>query len=106
MIDWAGLVANSLWIVGCALALGLVSYASWQASLGNRKFISQFKQPQLQAGFSLAGMLFSAGLALTSNMIWEKGLWAAVGVFFGLRLFGNARSSFQPGAFEAGRDDG
>ena len=37
MIDWFNLAANSLWILGCAIALAVLSYASWQASLRREK---------------------------------------------------------------------
>jgi hypothetical protein len=29
MIEWGGLAANSLWILGCALALATLSFAGW-----------------------------------------------------------------------------
>lgn len=92
MINWGGLFANSSWILGCALALALLSYAGWHATLEDSKFVLQLKRPQLLAGFSLAGVLFCAGLMLTSDLVWEQGLWAALGVLFILQLLNYARS--------------
>ncbi len=92
MIEWGGLAANSLWILGCALALATISYASWQASLAGIKLSAQLKRPQLQAGFSLAGLLFCAGLSLTSDVGWRLGLWAILGVFFLIQLIVIVRS--------------
>ena len=86
MIDWGGLAANSLWILGCALALATFSYASWQAAENGSKLSALLKQPGVQAGFNLAGSLFSAGLALTSGLGWMMILWAALGVIFAVRL--------------------
>ena len=37
MIDWLNLIANTFWILGCALALATVSYAGWQASVEDKK---------------------------------------------------------------------
>ena len=37
MIDWFDLAANSLWIIGCAVALASLSYAIWMASMRQKK---------------------------------------------------------------------
>lgn len=92
MIDWGGLAANALWILGCALALATFSYASWQASLHGSKLSALLKRPPMQAGFNLAGSLFSAGQALTSTPLWAIILWAALGVIFLVQLLSNART--------------
>jgi hypothetical protein len=92
MIDWSGLAANSLWILGCALALATFSYASWQASMNSSKLSALLRQTPMQAGFNLAGSMFSAGLALTSGPGWKMILWAALGVIFLVQLILNARA--------------
>lgn len=82
MIDWFNLAANALWILGCALALGTISYASFQASLNNEKLRTRLGKPAMQASIDLAGALFCAGLAATSRPVWQMVLWALLGVLF------------------------
>lgn len=82
MIDWANLAANALWIVGCAIALATLSYASWEASVVKDKFTNRLKRNSYQIALNLAGFLFSAGLAWTSDTTLEIVLWAILSVAF------------------------
>lgn len=86
MIDWFSVLVNSLWIIGLALALSTVSYASWQASLIRQKTWNKFKEPGYLACFSIAAVLFCAGLAGTADTLWETILWAVLGLLFLLQL--------------------
>jgi phosphoglycerol transferase MdoB-like AlkP superfamily enzyme len=82
MIDWFNLAANSLWIVGLAIALAVVSYASWQASLLHEKLRHHLGQPVYQIYFDLAAILFCLGMAATSRRVWEIILWCVLAVLF------------------------
>ena len=82
MIDWYNLAANSLWILGCAVALATLSYASWEASLLKEKFTTRVKRPSYQMALSLAGFLFCAGLAGTSDSTLEILLWSILALAF------------------------
>lgn len=82
MIDWSNLLFNSLWILGCSLALAVLSYASWRASLEGDKFRARLAGRNSQKWLSIAGMLFCAGLAGTSGPIWQVFFWGALGVVF------------------------
>ena len=84
MIDWYNLAANALWIIGCAIALATLSYASFEASLSKGKFTARLKQPAMQIALNLAGMLFSLGLAATDDRLLVQALWL---VFAALFLF-------------------
>jgi hypothetical protein len=86
MIDWFNLAANALWILGCALALGTLSYASFQASLSGEKLRTRLGRPSMQAAIDLAGVLFCAGLAATSKPIWQMALWALLGALFLIQM--------------------
>ena len=91
MIDWGNLAANALWIVGCALALGTISYASFLASLNGEKLGARLGKPGMQAAIDLAGVLFCAGLAATSRPIWQMVLWAVLGVLFLVQMIASLR---------------
>ena len=82
MIDWLNLLANSFWILGCALALATLSYASWQASGKNEKMGMVLSSPGYKISLYAAGTLFSIGLAATSDRIWEIVLWTILAILF------------------------
>ena len=82
MIDWFNLIANSLWILGCAIALATVSYASWEASTFQQKFRERLRKIQFQVALNLAGFLFCLGLAGTSQPVWQIVLWLVMAILF------------------------
>ena len=82
MIDWLNLIANSFWILGCALALATLSYASWQASGKNEIMRMVLSSPGYKISLYAAGALFSIGLAATSDRIWEILLWTILAILF------------------------
>jgi hypothetical protein len=84
MIDWYNLAANALWIIGCAIALATLSFASFQAAMTKQKFTAHLKLPGMQIALNLAGMLFSLGLAATDDRLLVQVLWL---VFAALFLF-------------------
>lgn len=75
MIDWPNVAYNSLWIIGCAIALAAISYASWDASVRQERFSNRLKQPAYEIAFGVAGLLFCLGLAGTARVTWEQVLW-------------------------------
>lgn len=78
VIDWLNLIANSFWILGCTLALAVLSYAVWQAAISPIRMRSLLAQPAYRICLDLAGMLFCVGLAATSRQVWEAGWWAVL----------------------------
>jgi phosphoglycerol transferase MdoB-like AlkP superfamily enzyme len=82
MIDWFNLAANALWIIGLAIALAVVSHASWQAALQHEKLRNRLAQPGYQIYFDLAAVLFCLGMAATSRRLWEIILWSGLAVLF------------------------
>lgn len=89
MIDWGNLAANALWILGCALALGSFSFASWEASLYKEKITARLRRPALQFALNLAGLLFCLGLAATETRLIVTILWLVLGVLFLAQLVNN-----------------
>ena len=100
MIDWFSLFANSLWILGLAIALATFSYSSWHASVLKVRTRDQLTSPGSLAAFSLAGILFCAGLAATSDTVIEIVIWSILGVLFLVQGFlvyrGSRKSAPQP----------
>ena len=86
MIDWYNLLMNALWILACALALATLSYVSWQASVTGEKFRALVGQPAIQLWLNVSGLLFCAGLAGTSEAIWQRVLWILLAMGFAVQL--------------------
>jgi hypothetical protein len=86
VIDWFNLAANSLWILGCAIALATISYASWAASQQQVKLRQQLRGTGYQAALNSAGLLFCLGLAGLSARWWETVLWLALSAWFILQI--------------------
>jgi presenilin-like A22 family membrane protease len=86
MIDWIDLASNALWILGLAVALATLSFASWQASLYHEKLRARLRQPAIQIPLNLAGVLFCAGLAATSGRFFEIVLWIVLGIAFAVQV--------------------
>jgi len=82
MVDWFNLIANSFWILGCALALATVSYAGWQASVEDKKMRMVLALLGYKISLYTAGALFSIGLAATSDRIWVIILWTILAILF------------------------
>ena len=93
MINWFGVFANSLWILGLAVALATLSYASWQASIYHIKTRQQLKQPGILISFSAAAVLFCAGMAATSDKVWEIVIWSVLGILFIIQIILLARQN-------------
>jgi len=86
MINWVNLIANSFWILGCALALATLSYASWQASFENKKMRMVLSSPACKISLYTAGALFSIGLAATSDQTWEVIFWIVLVILFAVQI--------------------
>ena len=86
MIDWYNLVMNTFWILGCAVALAALSYASWTASATGEKFRVCLGQSNIQMILNLAGIFFCVGLAGTSDVVWQQILWVILGVGFAAQI--------------------
>ena len=87
MIDWYGVFANSLWILGLSLALATFSYASWQASMNHERTLARLKRTEILIAFSLAALLFCAGLAATSDTVLEIIIWSILGLLSVIQIF-------------------
>ena len=75
MIDVWGVAASSLWILGLAVFLALLSWAHWVASAGKVQFRAVLGWPRVQRVVGLGLVLFCAGLVATSRTWWEQVLW-------------------------------
>lgn len=86
MLNAWNILFNGLWVLGCALALAAVSYASYAASQGGAGWRAQLAAPGVQRSLLLAGVLFCAGLAGAVTVLWQTLAWGALAALFGVQL--------------------
>jgi putative Mn2+ efflux pump MntP len=82
MIDWLNLAENILWIIGCAVILATLSYASYEASTRHERFLIRLKQRAVQITLNIGAALFSAGLAATSQTLILTIAWVILCLIF------------------------
>jgi hypothetical protein len=82
MIDGWLVLSNSFWIAGLSLLLATISWASWAASLEDIRFWTFLARPGVRRVWSLALVLFCAGMAATGRAWWEHVLWSVLAVAF------------------------
>ena len=80
MIDVPGVLANSLWILGLALLLAALSFAHCTAREERVRLRVVLRRTAVQRVTSVAWLLFCAGLAATSDALWEQVVWALLGL--------------------------
>jgi len=86
MIDLFNLAANSLWIFALALVLATLSFARWGARMEGEKLKTVLNRAAWGNSLNLAGIIFCAGLALTTEVWWEQLLWVILGTLFLLQI--------------------
>lgn len=86
MIDWYNLFANALWIIALALALAVISFARWDATRRGEKLGKTLNRRGWQAALNVAGILFSLGLAATSDVLWERIVWLVMALLFVVQI--------------------
>jgi hypothetical protein len=82
MIDWYNVFANFLWILALSLALATLSFARWEAQVRGQKLKDELNRDRWQLPLNFAGVLFCAGLAATTTVMWERILWLIMLVLF------------------------
>ncbi len=86
MIDWAGVITNSMWLLGLAVCLTAVSYADWQAQLATCRLREVLGRPAFQLALWTGLTLFCVGVALSGGRWWERILWGALAVMAALEI--------------------
>jgi len=71
VIDWRNVSINSLWIAGLAMALAILSYADWQASVHGGGWRGMSRNPGFFVGLTL--VCVGAGLGVSGWV--ERLLW-------------------------------
>ena len=90
VIDWSTVIASASWLVGLALLLAALSQRIWQLEKQALPQRAAFRELPENATTWLALALVAAGLAGTSDALWEMGLWllfVAVGLYYAVKMW-------------------
>ena len=82
MIDWYGVLANSLWIIGLSLLLAVWSMAYYESQLSGRRISVVWASLGYRWAITMGMVLFCTGLAATDDRLWAQLLWALLGLAF------------------------
>ena len=96
MILWQDYAGHLCWLIGCALALSSLSYASWQASSHKLRFRVVIATISYRISLTIAAILFCVGMAMISGVWWRTGMWLILGLVFifqGMVLWRSRQSS-------------
>ncbi len=80
MIDWFNLAANALWVLGCAVVLAALSYASWEASRDQERMSARLKRPPARAALAIGGTLVFLGLAAVESDLLSRVFYIVLAV--------------------------
>jgi hypothetical protein len=78
MIDWWSVVTNSLWIMGLASALAILSWADWLAAGEGGGLGDVVDYAVHSPGFALSIALIAVGASLSVATWWERIVWLLV----------------------------
>ncbi len=94
-MDWFGITANGLWILGLALLLSLLGFASWERSTNGGTLGSIFMSPPLNTTWNVAVAIFCLGMAATSSALWSRILWLILTIYSVFRTWSLSRASIK-----------
>ena len=75
------------WLIGLALIVAGLSYASWQADQKRVKLRTLLNAPSFQTLLSGGLLLVSLSLALLAGVWWERLIWVVFMGLFGWQLW-------------------
>jgi len=75
MIDFAGVFANLLWIVGLSVLLAAWSYAYYEAGIAQQKTLAKLQEFGYALVVDFGLLLFVAGMVATEDRWWARGVW-------------------------------
>ena len=85
MINWYGVLSNSLWIIGAAILLASLSWSLYAAGRSRKRWRSQLASPGFTFASSLGFVLIALGLAFQrGSALWQAAIWLALAAAFAL----------------------
>ena len=82
MIDWLALAFSALWILGLALVLATLSFASYQAHEERVRLRQALSQPRFSVPISVGLLLVCVGMSYGAQPLWQRFLWLLLAAAF------------------------
>ncbi|MDP1545340.1 MAG: hypothetical protein Q8L87_04900 [Anaerolineales bacterium] len=87
MIDWVLVGFSALWIFGLGLVTAALSFANYIASQQKRRFKQALEMPACRIMINLGLVFFCLGWAGSVSAVWERIVWAVLGLMFALQTW-------------------
>lgn len=91
MIDVWGVAAHSLWILGLAVIVAVLSWAGWAAGVERVQLRTVLGRPQMWRMIGLGLSLFCVGMAATGSAWWDWVLWGFLAAAFAVQAWRMSR---------------
>jgi hypothetical protein len=82
MIDWYSVGFSALWIFGLSLDLAALSFAYYLAKQHERGFRQALESRACRIMIALGLVLFCLGWTGSVTVLWERIVWAVLGLIF------------------------
>ncbi len=82
MIDWYGVFANSLWIIGLSVLLAVWSMVYYESQRTGQLMRVVWDSLGYRWAITVGLLLFCGGLAATDDRLWAQLLWGLLGIAF------------------------
>ena len=79
MIDWWNVLTHSLWIIGLAIELAVLSYKDWSSFRSGEGFGAALRRTVHNPIFLLGLVLACLGAGLGITVWWRRVLWFVLG---------------------------
>jgi len=95
MIDWVGVATNSLWLLGLAICLAVLSYADWNARNVGGRLREVLAQPSFHLTLWSGLTFFCLGVVLSGGRWWERILWGVLVLMSAVEVWQAGRVVFR-----------
>jgi hypothetical protein len=87
MIDWVSVGFGALWVLGLGLVTATLSIANYLAGQQKQRFSQALEMPACRIMLALGLVFFCLGWAGSVSTVWERFLWAVLGLMFALQTW-------------------
>ena len=82
LIDWRMVGFASLWIMGLAVILAVLSFADYHSKTKGDRFRDELRKPIYLVWINVGLSLFCLGMLGSSDTLWQSLLWGFLAVVF------------------------
>jgi multisubunit Na+/H+ antiporter MnhB subunit len=91
LIDWPMVAFAALWILGLAVILSALGFATYEAAEAGERLREHWKLPGYQFALNGGLVLFCLGLSGSTGAGWERVLWVLLALAFAVYAWQSRR---------------